>query len=128
VGENTIGYIGLTDYKWFSFLRVRPHLEEINFWKPSAQVGFKAIPQNAPFFFQLKRPHYAIAGFGYFVRYSKLPIWLAWDSFGEANGHPLTCSSGTTRRSSSDRPTARLIPRTASTRVVCRLLPPSISP
>ena len=88
MGANTTGYIGLTDYKWFSFLRARPQLEEINFWKPSAQVGFKAIPPNAPFFFQLKRPHYAIAGFGYFVRYSKLPIWLAWDSFGEANGAP----------------------------------------
>ena len=40
LGENTTGHIGLTDYKWFSFLRARPHFEEINFWKPSAQVGF----------------------------------------------------------------------------------------
>jgi hypothetical protein len=28
----------------------------------------------------------AIAGFGYFVSFSVLPDWLAWDTFGEANG------------------------------------------
>lgn len=39
-----------------------------------------------PFFFRLKSPHNAIAGFGYFASYSALPAWLAWGSFGRTNG------------------------------------------
>ena len=43
-------------------------------------------PEFSPFFFKLKAPYRAIAGFGYFPRYSELPEWLAWDYFGPANG------------------------------------------
>src|SRR6185312_10564313 len=39
-----------------------------------------------PFLFKLKRPHNHIAGMGFFVAYSKLPISLAWEIFGEKNG------------------------------------------
>jgi putative restriction endonuclease len=41
-----------------------------------------------PFFFKLKAPHHAIAGFGFFAGFSVLPDWLAWDTFGDANGVP----------------------------------------
>ena len=41
---------------------------------------------GTPFIFKLKNPHDAIAGFGYFAGFSVLPDWLAWDTFGEANG------------------------------------------
>lgn len=82
--------MALTDYDWFQFLRARaknsPEVQEVNFWKPSAQMDFHPIAPLSPFFFKLKRPHYKIAGFGYFIRYSKLPVWLAWDSFMESNG------------------------------------------
>lgn len=44
--------------------------------------------EGAPFFFKLKKPHYAVAGFGIYARNSILPAWLAWDSFGIANGAP----------------------------------------
>ena len=43
---------------------------------------------SAPFFFKLKRPYYAIAGFGTFARSSLLPAWLARESFQEKNGAP----------------------------------------
>jgi putative restriction endonuclease len=37
-------------------------------------------------FFKLKAPHNAIGGFGLFARAEIIPAWLAWDSFGQANG------------------------------------------
>jgi len=63
-------------------------LDEVNFWQPSGGRAFRAIPSGAPFLFKLKKPHYAIAGFGYFARSSILPAWLAWESFGPKNGAP----------------------------------------
>lgn len=36
--------------------------------------------------FKLKAPHRAIAGFGVFAGHTVLPDWLAWETFGEANG------------------------------------------
>jgi putative restriction endonuclease len=41
---------------------------------------------GSPFFFKLKAPRHAIAGFGFFAHFSVLPDWLAWDTFTEANG------------------------------------------
>jgi hypothetical protein len=41
-----------------------------------------------PFFFKLKSPEDAIGGFGTFRRAEVLPLWLAWDSFGDGNGTP----------------------------------------
>lgn len=59
--------------------------EEVNFWKPSARQGFNA-DRFSPFFFKLPKPHYAICGFGFFAQYTPLPVWLAWEAFGRANG------------------------------------------
>ena len=47
---------------------------------------FRRLKRGEPFFFKLRAPHRAIAGFGFFERYESLPAWLAWDSFGEMNG------------------------------------------
>lgn len=88
-----LGYVANTDFGWFSFLAAlaeRRHargesLEEINFWRPSGG-SFGAVSPGALFFLRLKAPHKAIAGVGVFVRASVLPDWLAWESFGEANG------------------------------------------
>jgi putative restriction endonuclease len=79
------GIIAITDRGWFDFLRNLPDLAEANFWKPSARRGVRAAPYS-PFLFKLKAPDNAICGFGYFVRYERLPAWLAWDTFGQANG------------------------------------------
>ena len=79
------GYIGNTDFDWYEFLRARSPLEEVNFWLPSGRNMLRIEP-GTPFFFKLKKPHYAIGGFGVVARAEVLPAWLAWDSFGIANG------------------------------------------
>ena len=79
------GTIAITDFDWYSYLSQQRSWDEVNFWKPTTTQPFRA-PEFSPFFFKLKAPHRAVAGFGYFARYSELPEWLAWDCFGTANG------------------------------------------
>lgn len=80
------GFIGNTDFDWYSFLAQQPGIDEVNFWQPSANTQFRAVGRGEPFFFRLKAPHSAIAGFGYLASFSILPAWLAWESFGVKNG------------------------------------------
>jgi putative restriction endonuclease len=82
-----LGTVAVTDFGWYEFLAKR-QAPEVNFWTPSDRRQFSA-PEFSPFFFKLKAPHRAIAGFGYFAKWSALPAWLAWEWFGEGNG----CSS-----------------------------------
>ena len=85
-GQEVAAFIANTDFGWFShFLHRAEPPDEVDFWQPSPH-GFKAIPPGAPFFFRLGAPHKAIAGFGFFVRYERVPAWLAWESFGDKNG------------------------------------------
>src|ERR1043165_2130603 len=79
------GYIGNTDFDWYEFLKAQSPLEEVNFWLPSGRNMLRIEP-GTPFFFKLKKPHYAVGGFGVVARAEVLPAWLAWDSFGIANG------------------------------------------
>lgn len=79
------GYVGVTDSGWYRHLQARPDLEEVNFWRPGT-TAFKALEPGGLFFFKLKAPHNAIAGFGQFARFEQMPLWLAWEVFGEANG------------------------------------------
>lgn len=78
------GTVAVTDLGWYDFLAPR-HLPEVNFWTPSDRRPFRA-PAFSPFFFKLKAPHRAIAGFGYFAKWSALPDWLAWECFEQGNG------------------------------------------
>jgi len=80
------GFLATTDHDWFTFLRARAPLDEVNFWQPSAH-GFSS-PPGTPFLFKLKAPHDAIGGFGIFARYEAAPPKLAWEAFGEKNGAP----------------------------------------
>jgi len=82
------GFVANTDYDWYQFLRSQTGIDEVNFWQPKGGQAFRAIQPGEPFFFKLKSPHYAIAGFGYFARHSILPAWLAWECFEKANGAP----------------------------------------
>jgi len=79
------GTIAPTDYGWYRFLLERGPHDEVNFWRPSAQRRLLA-ERFSPFLFKLKAPNNAISGFGFFAAYSSLPTWLAWESFGSANG------------------------------------------
>jgi putative restriction endonuclease len=60
----------------------------VDFWLPSDIRQFRILEPGEPFFFKLKKPHYAIAGFGIYARWAPLPDWLAWESFGKGNGTP----------------------------------------
>ncbi len=78
-------WAGVTDNDWFRFLAAhRP--DEVNFWQPSSRPPFTDAPVGLPFLFKLKRPNNHIAGGGFFVAYSTLPVMLAWEVFGEKNG------------------------------------------
>jgi putative restriction endonuclease len=78
-------WLGVTDNNWFDFL-ARRGLEEVNFWQPSGKAPFTKAPTGMPFLFKLKRPFNHVAGGGYFVTFSTLPVSVAWEVFGEKNG------------------------------------------
>ncbi len=76
------GTVAITDHGWYQFLLAQDDLDEVNFWTPSAHWGFRG-EVGAPFFFKLKAQYdHAICGFAHFARYSRLPDWLAWETFG----------------------------------------------
>ena len=64
----------------------------MNFWQPSAKVGFHTLDNGDPlksghlFLFKLKGSINKIAGGGVFIGYSKLQLSVAWNIFGEHNG------------------------------------------
>lgn len=78
------GFVAVTDPGWYERLASRPGPRDANFWRPSTR-RFNLLP-GTPFFFKLKAPHNAIAGFGVFAGFTVLPDWLAWETFGDANG------------------------------------------
>ena len=78
-------WAGVTDNRWYQFVGLRG-FNEVNFWQPSARAPFTGLPEGSPFLFKLKRPHHHIAGGGFFVRYTRLPLITAWEVFGEQNG------------------------------------------
>ena len=80
------GYVGLTDPDWYDFLATEPKVDEVNFWQPHGGRAFHALERGDLFFFKLRAPRKAIAGFGFFERFESLPAWLAWESFGKMNG------------------------------------------
>jgi putative restriction endonuclease len=79
-------WIGVTDNSWYKYLsNLQP--DEVNFWQPGA-TGFRALEPGEPYLFKLHHPDNYIAGGGFFVRYTQIPLSLAWDAFGEYNGAP----------------------------------------
>ena len=89
LGEHLIvrGYVAPTDLTWFDNLASRVEVDEVNFWRPSG-ANFKALSVGEPFFFKLKAPRNVIGGLGFYARTDRLPLWLAWETFGIDNGVP----------------------------------------
>lgn len=79
-------YIGITDWDWYVLLSALSGLEEINFWQPSGNQRFKALNPGELFLFKLHSPNHYIVGGGLFAYSTILPVSLAWDMFGRANG------------------------------------------
>src|SRR5437016_2206724 len=76
----------MTDRDWLDHLRVIPDLDEVNFWQPSSH-GFAALRPGEPFIFKLHSRHGGqLAGLGFFLRYTRLPVSMAWEAFGIKNG------------------------------------------
>lgn len=78
-------FIANTDNTWFDFLSSEANLPEANFWWPG-ETNFQALQQGEMFAFRLKSPRNKIGGFGIFSAHSRLPIQMAWEAFGRANG------------------------------------------
>lgn len=78
-------YVANTDNAWFDFLSSEDNLTEVNFWWPGA-TNFRALQPGELLAFRLKSPRNKIGGFGVFSDYSRLPIQMAWETFGRGNG------------------------------------------
>lgn len=78
-------FVGVTDSDWYHNLSVQSY-DEINFWKPGGKTLFSALDSHDLFLFKLHAPHNYIVGGGFFVKFSILPSFLAWDAFGKKNG------------------------------------------
>ena len=79
-------WIGITDYDWYQFLAARPDLDEVNFWQPSPRRPV-VLPHGAPFLFKLHSEHGgSIVGGGFVGRFSRVPVYLAWEAFEQKNG------------------------------------------
>jgi putative restriction endonuclease len=61
-------------------------VEEVNFWRPSPDMAFRSLQPGEPLLFKLHAPRNFIAGGAFFTKFLQLPITLAWEAFGEANG------------------------------------------
>jgi putative restriction endonuclease len=84
-------FIANTDRAWFDFLSSRAadgRVDEVNFWLPKATSPMKALLPGEPIFFRLKKPDYAIAGYGFFAHFQLLDLHLAWATLGWKNGDP----------------------------------------
>jgi len=78
-------YVGMTDNDWFHFLAEQKP-DEVNFWRPGGKQSFAVLTPGDPFLFKLHSPDDYIVGGGHFVRFSRLPVDLAWEVFGIKNG------------------------------------------
>ena len=77
--------VAITDDDWFENLRMQPDVTEVNFWAPSA-TNFRALVPGELFLFKLRAPRNAIVGGGVFAHATTMPLSLAWEAFGKANG------------------------------------------
>lgn len=77
-------WVGITDKNWFDFLSDRKP-DEVNFWQPGPTPPKKMEP-GTPFLFKLHAPNNYVVGGGWFVRFTVLPCFLAWEAFDVNNG------------------------------------------
>lgn len=76
--------VAVTDYDWYRRLAAQPAIDEVNFWQPSPS-GVND-PPGTPWLFKLHAPRNVIVGGAFFTYYARLPIGMAWETFGLKNG------------------------------------------
>lgn len=74
--------IASTDPSWFRFLASR-RPREVNFWRPSGTATH--VAPGTPWFYRLRHTE-NIVGCAFFAAYSRMPLKMAWETFGTANG------------------------------------------
>jgi putative restriction endonuclease len=79
-------FVAVTDNDWFALHSSATWVDEVNFWRPSPEVTFKALSPGELLLFKLHAPENFVVGGGFFTRFLQLPVNMAWDVFGEANG------------------------------------------
>jgi len=78
-------FVGITDKSWYDHLSSAGP-DEVNFWKPGETGSFGVLQPGELFLFKLHSPLNYIVGGAYFLRFSRLPVSLAWEAFGSKNG------------------------------------------
>jgi putative restriction endonuclease len=84
-------FVANTDRAWFDYLSSRSvagAVDEVNFWSPNATRPMRTMRRGDPVFFRLKKPEYAIAGYGFFAHFQVVDLPTAWATFGWKNGDP----------------------------------------
>lgn len=99
-------WAGVTDNDWFEFLS-QSEPDEVNFWQPRGAATYAQLQPGTLFLFKLKSPNHHIAGGGFFVKSTRLPLSLAWDAFGRKNGAAQRQTFESMIRRLSADPTAR---------------------
>lgn len=79
-------FVAVTDKAWFEHLSSVGNLEEVNFWQPSPDNAFKTLAPGELFLFKLHSPDDYVVGGGLFSHWTRLPVSIAWDTFGTNNG------------------------------------------
>lgn len=79
-------YVAVTDSEWYKLHTSKSVIDEVNFWRPSPEAGFKVLSLGEPLLFKLHAPNNYIVGGGFFAKFIQLPLRLAWETFGEGNG------------------------------------------
>lgn len=80
-------FLAVTDNDWFRFLRSQGPLDEVNFWRPGGEAGFRALHPGEPLLFKLHSPQDYVVGGGFFTHFSRsMPVSRVWEAFGERNG------------------------------------------
>lgn len=77
--------VAVTDGDWFAQLSRQSDLAEVNFWSPSPKP-FRALQPGELFLFKLHAPINMIVGGGIYASSTTMPLSLAWEAFGAANG------------------------------------------
>jgi putative restriction endonuclease len=76
------GYVAVTDPVWLRRLR-STRSGEANFWQPRP-AALRQDP-GTPWIFKVRGSD-LVAGYGFFSYYSVMPVGVAWETFGVANG------------------------------------------
>ena len=80
-------HVLVTDPDWYRYLKARPHLQEIGFWRGRSERRY-LFEEGDTVLFKLKGADHFIAGGAFFSYSTSWPTALLWDLFQESMGIP----------------------------------------